>query len=399
MDVGAARLVVERDVPADDRDAERLARLAHALDDLGELPHHLGVLRVPEVEAVHERERARPCRRDVARRFEDDEPAAGARVELAEARLAVGRERERLRRALDAQHRGVGAGTGDRVQEQLVVVLARDPRLVGDRRRRERARAAPGRGRRRARTSRAAWDAGSSAWSASWRGRARDGPAVRAARRRGCRPARRRSVRGRSSTSVRVSPSGGGGFSPGTPIASNKPSNTRKRPVSVTRPTTVARISQRRASSSTASRFAGSTIASMRSWLSDVSTSTAFMPGLALGDARDVDVHADATLRRGLRRRAREAGRAEVLHADRELAVEQLEARLDQPLLLERVADLHRRALRLAAFFEARRREHARAADAVAAGRRAEQHREVAGAFGARRARAAPWAGCRGTAR
>jgi len=53
----------------------------------------------------------------------------------------------------------------------------------------------------------------------------------------------------------------------------------RKRAVSVTRPTTVARISQRRATASTASRFAGSTIASMRSWLSDVITSTAFMPG------------------------------------------------------------------------------------------------------------------------
>ena len=53
----------------------------------------------------------------------------------------------------------------------------------------------------------------------------------------------------------------------------------RKRAVSVTRPTTVARISQRRASASTASRFSGSTIASMRSWLSDVSASTAFMPG------------------------------------------------------------------------------------------------------------------------
>ena len=59
VDVGAARLVVEGDVAADHRDAERFARLAHAFDDLGELPHHLGVLGIAEVEAVHERERTR----------------------------------------------------------------------------------------------------------------------------------------------------------------------------------------------------------------------------------------------------------------------------------------------------------------------------------------------------
>ena len=52
------------------------------------------------------------------------------------------------------------------------------------------------------------------------------------------------------------------------------------------------------------------------------------------------------------------------------------------PLLLERVADLHRRAFRFRAFLEPCRREHAGAADAVSAGRRAEQHREVVGTFG-----------------
>ena len=137
VDVGAARRVVEGDVAADHRDPERFARLAHPVDHLGELPHHLGVLRVAEVEAVHERERPRAGARDVARRFEHHEPRADARVEVAEARLAVGRERERLGRALHAQHRGVGARAGDRREEQLVVVLARHPRLVGDRRRRE----------------------------------------------------------------------------------------------------------------------------------------------------------------------------------------------------------------------------------------------------------------------
>ena len=62
------RLVVEAHVAADDRQPERLARLGDALDDLGERPHHLGMLGVAEVEAVDERERrARPRTRHCAR--------------------------------------------------------------------------------------------------------------------------------------------------------------------------------------------------------------------------------------------------------------------------------------------------------------------------------------------
>ena len=152
--------------------------------------------------------------------------------------------------------------------------------------------------------------------------------------------------------------------------------------MSVTRPTTDARMSHCRHSASTSSRSTGRTIASIRSWLSDVITSTAFIPGSRWWHACDVDVHARAGLGRGLRRRARQARGAEVLHSDREAGVEQREARLDEPLLLERITDLHRRALGLRALVEAGRREDARAADAVATGRRAEQHREVALALG-----------------
>ena len=106
--------------------------------------------------------------------------------------------------------------------------------------------------------------------------------------------------------------------------------------------------------------------------------------GLALGDARDVDVHAGARLRGRLRRRTRQPCRAQVLHADGEARVEHLEAGLDEPLLLERVADLDRRSLGLRSLVEAGGREDARAADAVAPRRRAEQHREVARSVGAR---------------
>ena len=67
--------------------------------------------------------------------------------------------------------------------------------------------------------------------------------------------------------------------------------------------------------------------------------------------------------------------------------LDQLERRLDQQLLGERVADLHARARRLADVVERRAREHAHAADAVAAGRRAVEHHERAGVRGERRAR------------
>ena len=120
---------------------------------------------------------------------------------------------------------------------------------------------------------------------------------------------------------------------------------------------------------------------------------------LAARHAGDVDVHARAGLRRRLRRGARQAGGAEVLHADGEAGIEQREARLDELLLLERVADLHRGPLLLGALLEPRRREDAGAADAVAPGRRAEQHREVADALGAGEHEPLDAAAGRGTAR
>ena len=101
---------------------------------------------------------------------------------------------------------------------------------------------------------------------------------------------------------------------------------------------------------------------------------------LAPGDDVDVDVHAHAAARRGLRRRAGEAGAAEVLDPDHQAAVEQLETRLDEPLLLEGVTHLHARPLgvvAVAVLAEGGRGQHAHAADPVAPGGRAEQHGQV----------------------
>ena len=60
--------------------------------------------------------------------------------------------------------------------------------------------------------------------------------------------------------------------------------------------------------------------------------------------------------------------------------VEQLEARLDEPLLLEGVADLHVGSLGrlgLGVVAEPGRRQDAHPADAVAAGARPEQHGQI----------------------
>ena len=100
---------------------------------------------------------------------------------------------------------------------------------------------------------------------------------------------------------------------------------------------------------------------------------------LANVDLGQVHVHPHAALRRGLARGTGDARRSEVLDADDEAGVEDLEARLDQPLLLEGVTDLHARALVVVAVLgEPGRRQHARAADPVAAGGRAEEDGEVA---------------------
>ena len=74
----------------------------------------------------------------------------------------------------------------------------------------------------------------------------------------------------------------------------------------------------------------------------------------------------------------RDAAGAEVLEAHDEAPLDQLERRLDEELLGERVADLDGRPLGRVIVPEGRTGEDRCAADAVAAGRRAEQDDEVA---------------------
>ena len=91
------------------------------------------------------------------------------------------------------------------------------------------------------------------------------------------------------------------------------------------------------------------------------------MPGLAQRHAVEVDVDARAVARH-LGERGREPCGAAVLQRPHEVALDELEARLDQRLAAERVADLNRRPLLVGALAELLAREHGRAADPVAAG-------------------------------
>ena len=81
-------------------------------------------------------------------------------------------------------------------------------------------------------------------------------------------------------------------------------------------------------------------------------------------------------------RGARNAGRAQVLDAEHDVRGEELEAALDEHLLHEGVANLHRGALGRHAVFEGLGGQNRRAANSVAARARAEQHHLVAHASG-----------------
>ncbi len=91
-----------------------------------------------------------------------------------------------------------------------------------------------------------------------------------------------------------------------------------------------------------------------------------------------MEVDADAALGSHLARTRRDARGAEVLERDDQPLFEQRERALDELALLERIADLHGRALVLVGLAELRARKHRRAADPVPTGRRAVEHDLVA---------------------
>jgi hypothetical protein len=100
--------------------------------------------------------------------------------------------------------------------------------------------------------------------------------------------------------------------------------------------------------------------------------------GLAQRHAADVEVDADAALGGHLGRRRGQPGGPEVLEGDEQAALEQFERALHELLAGERIADLDGGALVTVGVAELGAGQHRRAADAVAPGRGAEEHDDVA---------------------
>src|SRR5258708_36655846 len=89
----AKSFVVEADVAAGDGRAEGGAGFAETVDGFAELPHHFGLFRAAEVEAVRGGDGACPARGHVTSRFRNSMHRAHARTQLPPAALAAGGKR------------------------------------------------------------------------------------------------------------------------------------------------------------------------------------------------------------------------------------------------------------------------------------------------------------------
>ena len=139
-DVLPVGLVVEADVATDDRGVEGATRLGHTVDSFGQLPHHLRVLGVAEVEAVDDRQRAGADAGDVHHRLGHDHRCALSGIDVTPPMVAIGGQPEApaglvsAERVAKPEEGPITAGTDDGVEEQLVVVLAVHPARVADER-------------------------------------------------------------------------------------------------------------------------------------------------------------------------------------------------------------------------------------------------------------------------
>ncbi|OIQ79797.1 hypothetical protein GALL_384550 [mine drainage metagenome] len=347
-----AGAVVQRDVPAGDRDAEGLAGVRETLDGLHELPHRVRVLGRAEVQAVGDRERARARGGDVAVRLGEGELGAGVRVELGPAAVRVGRERDAEPGGLvDADHAAVVRLGQARVALHEPVVLVGDPGLRGQVRRAEQAqqrRPEPLRGRRTRVLRVGVGPAEGRGVEAVLPRRARVRPVVDGAL---VGDGARQDVDDLHAVVVDHEATGVGDLADDggldVPLAGD-----REELVELGRGDDGHHALLRLRHEDLAGRQAR----------------------VAQQHLVELDVHAAVAVARELARRARDPGGPEVLDALDDVRREELEAALDEHLLHERVADLDARPLGRLRVVEGLARQDRRAADAVAARARAEQH-------------------------
>ena len=107
VDRAAVGLVVERDVAADNRHAELLARIGKSPGRAVKLPGDRRLLGIAEVEAVGEAERLGPDAGEVLRALEHGLDRAGVGIAADPAAAAVDRDSDRGARVGDLQHGGV----------------------------------------------------------------------------------------------------------------------------------------------------------------------------------------------------------------------------------------------------------------------------------------------------
>ena len=341
VDRAARGLIVEGHVAGHDGHRQGRQGLAHARDGLGQPPAGRALLGVGEVQAVRRRDRARADAGQVAGGLEHRRPPAAARVELAVALGAVGGERDRALAARQAHHGRVAARAADRVGAHQVVVALVDPALRGQVGPRQQV--APGGGQV---------------------GRLRHRGQVErlGGRRRVARDLVDRRLVGQQPGGQVGHDLAAGARDQGLALGD------RPDPGGVEVPAPADRDDLVEARG-----------------LDDGQHPLLALRDQDLGRGQrlpqrhevEVDVQAHPPLRGHLAGGAREPRGAEVLERDQRPRPGQLEAAVHELALGERVAHLHRGALVLV-LVQLGRRQHARAADAVAAGAVADQHQRVA---------------------
>ena len=101
---GCLAFIVQADIAAHDRKIERTAGFAHAFQTPHELRHDFRALGVGEIETIGHRQRARAHGVEIAIGLRNSLLAAFIRIGIAIARVAIGRDCQRLVRAMDPHH-------------------------------------------------------------------------------------------------------------------------------------------------------------------------------------------------------------------------------------------------------------------------------------------------------
>ena len=119
-------LVVEAHVAADHRNTQGTASMAHASHAPFQLMVDLGPARVPEVEAVGERQGLGPGATEVSADFGDRYFASLVGVKVTIAAISVDAKCDGLASSLEPQDCRIASRTPDSIGLDLVVVLAKD---------------------------------------------------------------------------------------------------------------------------------------------------------------------------------------------------------------------------------------------------------------------------------